>query len=116
MADAAVARSVQGTGRVAVTVINANSSPILCPFFGKCEGILVFDGAGGGQSFRPNEHRTPEQLCSLIIEVGPETLICGYVGEPERNRLRAAGVDVRLGSCNCAIDELMACLCDLPEA
>lgn len=102
--------------RTAVTVMNSGAEPVLCPFFGKCDGLLVLDTASSSTEFCPNEHRTPESLCDLIVEAKPDRLVCGYIGEDEKKRLRAAGIDVRLGSCDCSIDELSACFLDLPEA
>lgn len=115
MAHALETRPAPETGRLAVTVMRSGAGYALCPFFGKCDGLLILD-EGGLCEFRPNEHRTPERLCTLIIEAAPERLICGYVGAPERARLRAAGIDIRLGSCPCPVDALVAGYCDLPKA
>tara|TARA_R110000787_G_scaffold20785_56_gene61854 strand:- start:951 stop:1298 length:348 start_codon:yes stop_codon:yes gene_type:complete len=102
--------------RTAVTVMNSGGKPELCPFFGKCDGLLVLDAKDDSFEFRPNEGRTPESLCNLIVAAKPNRLICGYVGDPEKKKLRASGIDVRLGSCSCSVDELSAGFSDLPEA
>lgn len=101
--------------RTAVTVMNAGSVPVLCPFFGKCEGILLIDSRTNAREFHPNPERTAASLCALIAKESPERLICGFIASPERDKLRAKGIDVRTGSCSCSIDELTACFCDLPE-
>lgn len=88
----------------------------LCAFFGKCDGLLIVDGAGAIREFYPNEHRTPAALCELIVLTKPDRLVCGYVGEPERQTLRDAGIDVRLGSCTASIEELSAGFHELPKA
>jgi len=36
--------------------------------------------------------------------------------EVEKTRLRESGIDVRLGSCSCSIDELFVRFHDLPRA
>lgn len=102
--------------RTAVTVMNSTTDPTLCPFFGKCDGIVIIDAASGSKVFHPNVCRTPQSLCDLIEAAEPDRVVCGYIGETEKRRLRAAGIDIRLGSCTCSIDELSACFQDLPEA
>ena len=100
----------------AVTVMNAAATPTLCPFFGRCEGVLFIDSATGSRIFHPNAERTAETLCALLLEEAPERLICGFIGDAERDKLRAAGIEIRMGSCSCSVDELTTCFCDLPEA
>lgn len=102
--------------RTAITVMNSGVEPMLCPFFGKCDGILIFDSESGSRQFRPSTARSPECVCELIVEARPHRLICGYIGEAEKRKLRALGIDVRLGACNCPLDELAATFCNLPEA
>lgn len=102
--------------RTAVTVMDSGSGPALCPFFGKCDGILLLDTDTGTKEFLRNPPRTPESLCDLILAAKPGRLVCGFVAEPEKRRLRAAGIDVRLGSCTCSPDHLAAGFCDLAEA
>lgn len=106
----------QPTFRTAVTVINAGSVPALCPLFGKCEGILMIDSRTNARQFHPNPDRTATSLCTLILQEAPERLICGFIPSFERDRLRKQGIEVRVGSCSCPIDELIACYSDLPEA
>jgi len=52
----------------------------------------------------------------LILATGVDGLVCGFIGEPEIRRLRAAGIDVRLGSGRCSVEELVASFCTLPKA
>lgn len=102
--------------RTAITVMNLSVEPVLCPFFGKCDGILILDGTGRIREYHANENRTPSALCDLIVSTGPNRLVCGYVSEVERHKLRNAGIDVRLGTCTASIEELSACFGKLPEA
>lgn len=103
-------------GRTAIIVVDPGSGPALCPFFGKCDGVILINGADGSSEFRRNEHKTADAICDLLLRLRPERVVCGYIGAAETQRLRAAGIDVRLGSCTCPIDELAACCCDLPKA
>lgn len=100
--------------RVAVTVTGTGLVP--SPFFAKCDGIVVIDADTGARGFHRNPFRTPQSLCDLLLATGVDGLVCGFIGGPEIGRLRAAGVDVRLGSGRCSVEELVACFCDLPEA
>lgn len=102
--------------RTAISVMRTEGGPMLCPFFGKCDGVLVIEHPAGRVEFHGNPRRTSEALCDLVLASGASRLICGFVGERERQRLRAAGVDVRLGSCACPVDMLTAAFLDLPEA
>ncbi len=101
---------------IAVTVMDPGSGPVPCAFFGKCDGIIVLDTATGAREFHRNPPRTPQSLCDLILATGVDGLVCGFIGEPEIRRLRAAGIDVRLGSGRYSVDELVACFGNLPEA
>lgn len=92
------------------------SGPAPCPFFGKCDGIVVIDTESGAREFHQNPPRTPATLCDLILASRVEGLVCGFIAAPEVARLRAAGIDVRVGSGSCSVDELAQCFCDLPEA
>jgi hypothetical protein len=100
----------------AVLVSMVSSEPMLCPFFGKCDGVLLINTNDGPAKLYKGTESTAESLCDLILELRPRRLVCGFIREPEKARLRAAGIDVRLGSCTCAIEELVSCFCDLPEA
>jgi predicted Fe-Mo cluster-binding NifX family protein len=104
------------TSWTAVTVMDGGSDPMLCPFFGKCDGLLLIDADSGRKKFLPNEHRTAVSFCQLVVKASPDRLICGFIGEPEKRNLQAAGIDVRLGSLTYSVDELVACFCDLPAA
>lgn len=106
----------RAASRIAVTVMDLGSEPVPCPFFGKCDGIVVHDVDTGAREFHRNPPRAPQSLCDLLLTAGVDGIICGFIGEPEIRRLRAAGIDVRLGSGRYSVEELMACFCDLPEA
>jgi predicted Fe-Mo cluster-binding NifX family protein len=101
---------------IAVLVMGSDGATTLCPFFGKCDGILLVDFDDGSRAFVPNERRTAEALCDAILKSGADQLVCGFISEPEKRKLRVAGIDVRLGSCTCSVDELAACFYDLPKA
>ncbi len=102
--------------RIAVTVMEPGSGPVPCPFFGRCDGIMVHDADTGARELHRNPPRTPQSLCDLLLATGVDGLICGFISEAEISRLRAAGIDVRLGSGRYSVEELVACFCDLPEA
>lgn len=112
------AQSNAGEGKplTAVTVMRVDTDEIMvCPFFGKCDGLLVMS-TDGKRTFVSNDRRNPEALCDLILCSGATRLICGFVPDAERRRLRAAGIDVRLGSCSCPIGELVSAFEGLTEA
>ncbi len=102
--------------RIAITVMKSGPVPMPCPFFGKCDGIWVIDAGTGATEFRPNPERTPVALCDLILAARPARLICGFIGDTEKQRLRAVGIDVRLGPCACTIEELVAAFDSLAAA
>ena len=79
--------------RIAVTVMNFGPGPTPCPFFGKCDGIVVMDSVTGAREFHDNPARTSRSLCGVILGSGADGLVCGFIAEPEILRLRAAGVD-----------------------
>lgn len=109
-------RELAGDRKTGVLVLNARPSPVLSPFFGKCDGMLVVEPDGQGTTFYPRDRDDPLSLWNLILAVKPTRLICGFVPPEDRAKLREAGIDVRLGSCATAVEELVACFCDLPEA
>jgi hypothetical protein len=96
--------------------MNSGSTPLLCPFFGKCDGVLLHNAADGSKEFHARDRTGAKSMCDLVLELKPDQMICGFIGAPETQRLRGAGIDVRLGSCNCPIDELVASFSALPEA
>jgi predicted Fe-Mo cluster-binding NifX family protein len=102
--------------RTALLVMHSDREMALCPFFGKCDGVLVIDPHEKSQEFHANEQHTAMAICDLILKTDAGRLVCGFVGEPEKQRLRAAGIDVRLGSCACAVEDLAAAFDDLPRA
>lgn len=70
----------------------------------------------GSASFHPNTERTARSLSELIRAIGTDRLVCSFIGKAEKESLRAAGIDIRVGSCACAIDELVASFPTLPKA
>lgn len=112
-------RATQGKqlpGLLAITVMRRGADYLLCPFFGKCDGLLTVEPDKLTVAFLANSERSAGPLANLIIEGGVTRLICGFVPPQERARLEAAGIDVRLGSCTCGIDQLMIDFAELPRA
>jgi hypothetical protein len=102
--------------RTAFLIMHSNGTAGLCPFFGKCDGILVIDAHDRSQVFHQNRERTAEAVCDLVLRAGADRLVCGFITEPEKRRLRAAGIDVRMGSCACGVEQLAADFEQLPRA
>ena len=96
--------------------MNSGSTSLLCPFFAKCDGVLLLNAADRSKEFHPCDRSGAMSMCDLILELRPAQMICGFIPEPEKQRLRAAGIDVRLGSCSCPVDELVTSFSALPEA
>ncbi len=108
--------AVQTAPVTAMLVINARSGPVLCPFFAKCDGVLLIDEADKSTEFHHHSRSDANSLCDLILALHPRALVCGFIGETEKQKLRSAGIDVRLGSCRCSVDELVAGFHNLPQA
>jgi hypothetical protein len=98
-----------------VLVMNSGATVLLCPFFDKCDGVLV-NGEDSSQEFHPRDRSGAQSMCDLLLALTPKRVICGFIDEAEKHRLRDAGIDVRIGSCSCAVDELVASFPDLPVA
>ena len=101
--------------RTAVLAMNSGQGQMLCPLFAKCDGVLLIE-PDGSTSFHPNTKRTARSLSELVLAIRPDRLLCGFIGTAEKELLRAAGIDIRVGSCACAVDELVASFPTLPEA
>jgi hypothetical protein len=101
---------------IAILVISGQSEPALCPFFRKCDGVLLVDRSGRQTQLHKPDVSADESMCDLILRLKPDGVICGFVGEAEKEKLGAAGIDVRLGSCSCPVDELFADFDNLPPA
>jgi hypothetical protein len=86
----------------------------LCPFFGKCDGLLVIDPDTGTHEFHANVNRTAETMCDLILETGLRRLILGFIPGAAAQKLRGAGVEIRLGPCACPVEDLVGRFEDLP--
>jgi len=107
---------IQTAAATAILVIGSRSGLVLCPFFGKCDGVLLIEQEGKSTEFHDRDRSGAKSLCDLILELKPGGLVCGFICETEKRRLCDAGVDVRLGSCSCSIDELFVRFHDLPRA
>jgi predicted Fe-Mo cluster-binding NifX family protein len=115
MTDAASGLPAEA-GRTAVLVMNSGSTSLLCPFFGKCDGVLLINAADGSREFHARDRSGAKSMCDLLLELRPGQIICGFIGRHEKQRLRAASIDVRLGSCTCSVDELISSFSTLPKA
>jgi predicted Fe-Mo cluster-binding NifX family protein len=115
MNEAALARANFAL-KTAILVIWPGSEPRLCPFFDKCDGILLVDAHDGSKVFHPYDRSSAKPACALVLKLQPRQLICGFIGGPERKKLVAAGIDVRVGSCSCSVDELVNSFSALPKA
>ena len=102
--------------RTALIVVESNGATTLCPFFAKCGGLLVVDPDTGFRRFYPNTEHTTEAMCDLILKSGVQRLVLGFIGGPAAQKLRAAGIDIRLGSCASVVDELASDFDSLPPA
>lgn len=103
------------TGWVALLVSRSRQRTILCPFFAKCDGLLLIDPLSPVREFRPNRERTSESTCELILSSGATKLVCGFIGSAERERLAASGIDIRVGSCARSVASLAREFSALPS-
>jgi len=115
MASIAVPLSDQ-TRRIAVLVARGRRKTTLSPFFAKCDGLLVIDPDVSAKEFRENTERTSAFMCELILASGITKLVCGFIAEPDRNRLSSSGVDIRIGSCARPVEALIREFDALPPA
>ena len=116
LATNAASRKSARAGQTALLVMKSGAFPLLCPFFSKCDGVLLVDPTGRTTRFHPRDRSGTKSVCDLVLELHPRRIICGFIDLPEKKRLRAAGIDVRLGSCNFSIEELVTSFQTLPEA
>ncbi len=101
--------------RTAVLVMNCDQGPTLCPLFAKCDGVLLIE-PDGSTTFHPNNEGTAQSLSELIRAAGARRFVCSFIGRAQKKILRAAGIDIRVGSCAHTIDELVAAFSTLPKA
>lgn len=101
---------------VALLVSRSRQRTLLCPFFAKCDGLLLIDPLSPVREFRPNRERTSESICALILSSGATKLVCGFIGGAERERLAASGIDIRVGSCARSVASLVREFNALPSA
>jgi hypothetical protein len=101
---------------IAVLVTRHRKTPMLSPFFAKCDGMLIFDADSQLGHFRANTERTNRSACEMVLGSGAGKLVCGFIAPPERDQLVAKGIDVRIGSCACPVDILVQGFETLPSA
>lgn len=101
---------------IGLLVAGIPDRPMLSPFFAKCDGLLLIDLDAEARTFHANARRTSRSTCDLILESGVTRLVCGFIAEPERRRLSAAGIDVRIGSCRLSVEDLVDGFAKLPQA
>jgi len=49
--------------------MNSGSMPLLCPFFEKCDGILLINSADGSEEFHPCDQSGAKSACEVIINI-----------------------------------------------
>lgn len=96
--------------------MQSGGESVLCPFFGKCDGVLILDPDSGSREFHPNSDHSTETVCDVILKTGVRRVVLGFIAGPAARKLRAGGVDMRLGSCACNVEELAMCFDSLPRA
>jgi len=74
------------------------------------------DPGNGQNDFLPNNSQDSDALCDQIIRSGVKCVICGFIDEKAKALLRSKGVDLRLGSCACPVEELVTNFDMLEEA
>jgi predicted Fe-Mo cluster-binding NifX family protein len=104
------------SSRTALLVTHSHEGTVLCPFFSKCDGLLIIDPDNGSREFRAREDDTPDAMCDQILKTGVHRLILGFISGSAAQKLRVAGIDIRLGSGALAVDELVIGFDDLPAA
>lgn len=102
--------------KTAFLVMRSSGDSVLCPFFSKCNGVLVFDPDSGSREFHANTDHSAETMCNVILKTGVHRLVLGFIAEPAARKLQAGGVDMRLGSCARPVEELAMCFDALPHA
>lgn len=101
---------------IAVVVSRSQRKAMLSPFFSKCDGLLIIAPDALGRGYRANTERTSASMCDLILASGITKLLCGFIPEPDRHKLFASGVDIRIGSCARPVETLIRDFDALPVA
>lgn len=104
------------TRPIAVVVARSQRKAILSPFFAKCDGLLIIDPDAPAREFRANIERTSAFMCDLILASGVTKLVCGFIADPDRDKLSACGVEIRIGSCARSVEALIREFDTLPVA
>lgn len=115
-AQSAIPLAADNRNMIAILVMNSRAGPVLCPFFAKCDGVLLINEKEHSSQFHGNRRAAAKPLCELVVALKPRALVCGFIGDTEKRKLQRAGIDVRLGACSCSIDQLIAGFDALPEA
>lgn len=102
--------------RTALLVMHSNDETVLCPFFGKCDGLVVIDPDDGSCEFHARRQHSAEAMCDLIQKTGVHRLVLGFIGGPAADKLRAAGIDIHLGPCTRPVEDLAIAFDELPAA
>lgn len=112
--ELAVLPRVAPSRKTGFLVMTSDGTVALCPFFGKCDGVLIIDPDNGLREFHANSQRTADTMCDVILRLGVQRLVLGFIAGPAARKLLGAGVDIRLGSCACALEHLADCFEALP--
>jgi hypothetical protein len=67
----------------AMLVINTHSGLVLCPFFAKCDGVLLIDQKNTSTEFHQNNRLDAQSLCDLIVALKPGALVCALSVKPK---------------------------------
>ncbi len=101
---------------VALLVARSLGGKVLCPFYAKCEELVLIDRRTMARRCHANPGRSNQSVSDLILASGATRLVCGFISPPDKLKLRAAGIDVRVGSCLRSIDDLVRSFNELPHA
>lgn len=101
--------------KTAVTISSGAMSPTLAAFFAHCDAVLISDG-DGDERVITNQGRRGDDVCQIVLAQRAHRLICGFIPEDCKQRLREAGVDIRLGSCSQPVFDLIVNFGQLPFA
>ncbi len=102
--------------RIALLVAHSRGEKMLCPFYAKCDGLLVINRRTLTHDYQANTERTNLSISNLILASGATHVICGFIAPSEKGRLLSFGIDVRIGSCLQSPENLVAGFNDLPRA
>ena len=113
---APLAVPINRTCLIGVLVARKQRKAILSPFFAKCDGLLIIDPDAPARELRVNTGRTSAFVCDLILASSVTKLVCGFIPEPDRDRLSGRGVEIRIGTCTRSVEALIREFDALPVA